>query len=601
MVETFRKLLDLLTPAERRRSYLLVVLIFFEGLTQLVGIASILPFLAVLANPQVIETNHRLNALYTWLGFESTHGFLIFLAIAIFCIVLFGLVFRTFCHHVVFRFVHLRGYAIASRLLGGYLGQPYSWFLDQHSAQLGAHILTDVNKVVSQALMPAMRLISQGVMTVALIALLVAVQPKAALVLAVMLGGSYGAIYALVRRRLNRLGLERAHANLKRFQMAGDAVGGIKDVKILGLEQAYLDRFRKPALAVAEIDAETSAIGEVPRYLLEAIGFGGMLLFVIVMLASGSGDLGKVLPILGVYAFAGLRLFPSLQQVYGSFTSLRFARPTLDRLHADLMEARSSGGGIPTGAEPAPLGLQRALELADVEFAYPRAERAALRGLDMTIPARTTVGLVGGTGAGKTTVVDLVLGLLEPQGGEIRVDGVPIGRENRRAWQRAIGYVPQAIFLTDESVAANIAFGLPPEQVDRAAVERAARVAELHDFVMTELPQGYDTPVGERGVRLSGGQRQRIGIARALYHDPDVLIMDEATSALDNLTERAVMDAVHNLGHAKTIILIAHRLSTVRACDTIFMMERGQVVAQGSYDELIAANQTFRAMAGGQG
>ena len=219
----------------------------------------------------------------------------------------------------------------------------------------------------------------------------------------------------------------------------------------------------------------------------------------------------------------------------------------------------------------------------------------------MTIPARTTVGLVGGTGAGKTTVVDLILGLLEPQKGAIRVDGVPITAANRRAWQRTIGYVPQPIFLTDESVAANIAFGLPPEAIDRAAVERAARIAELHDFIMDELPQGYDTPVGERGVRLSGGQRQRIGIARALYHDPDVLILDEATSALDNLTEKAVMDAVHNLGHAKTIILIAHRLSTVRACDTIFMMEQGRVVAQGSYDELIAGNQTFRAMAGGHG
>ena len=206
----------------------------------------------------------------------------------------------------------------------------------------------------------------------------------------------------------------------------------------------------------------------------------------------------------------------------------------------------------------------------------------------MTIPARTTVGLVGGTGAGKTTVVDLVLGLLEPTKGTIRVDGVPVTAANRRAWQRTIGYVPQAIFLTDESVAANIAFGLPPEAIDRAAVERAARIAELHDFVTAELPQGYDTPVGERGVRLSGGQRQRIGIARALYHDPDVLILDEATSALDNLTEKAVMDAVHNLGHAKTIVLIAHRLSTVRACDTIFMMEQGRVVAQGRYDELIA-------------
>ena len=178
---------------------------------------------------------------------------------------------------------------------------------------------------------------------------------------------------------------------------------------------------------------------------------------------------------------------------------------------------------------------------------------------------------------------------------------MPVAAANRRAWQRAIGYVPQAIFLTDESVASNIAFGLPPEAIDRAAVERAARIAELHDFVMAELPQGYDTPVGERGVRLSGGQRQRIGIARALYHDPDVLILDEATCALDNLTEKAVMDAVHNLGHAKTIVLIAHRLSTVRACDTIFMMEAGRVVAQGRYDELIAENQTFRAMAGGHG
>ena len=211
-----------------------------------------------------------------------------------------------------------------------------------------------------------------------------------------------------------------------------------------------------------------------------------------------------------------------------------------------------------------------------MHFSYPLAERKALQGLSLTIPARTTVGIVGGTGAGKTTAVDLMLGLLELQEGDARAStGCRSRRENVRAWQDTIGYVPQAIFLTDDTVAANIAFGLPPEQIDRAAVERAARIAELHDFVMEELPQGYDTLVGERGIRLSGGQRQRIGIARALYHDPDVLIMDEATSALDNLTERAVMDAVHNLGHAKTIILIAHRLTTVQACDTIFMLERG--------------------------
>jgi len=600
MFETFRKLLELLTPSERRRGYLLVVLILFEGVVQMVGIASILPFLAVLANPGVVESNGRLHAIYAGLGFESPHRFLMFLGICIFCLVFFGLLLRTLTHYATYRFVYLRGYAIGSRLLAGYLGQPYAWFLNQHSAALGANILTDVQKVVSQAMMPAMRLLSSGVVTLTLIALLVVVQPKAALVLAVMLGGSYGVIYAVVRRRLQTIGEERYHANHARFQAAGDAVGGIKDVKILGVEESYMRRFKEPSLAVARYDSASAAIGEVPRHLLEAVGFGGMLLFIVVMLATGDGDLGAILPVLGVYAFAGLRLFPSLQQVYGSFTALRFARPTLDKLHADLVETRG-GAALPVGAAPAPLGLEATLELAEVEFAYPRAERQALRGVDMTIPARTTVGLVGGTGAGKTTVVDLILGLLEPQAGAIRVDGVPIGAANRRAWQRTIGYVPQQIFLTDESVAANIAFGLPPEAIDRAAVERAARVAELHDFVTGELPQGYDTLVGERGVRLSGGQRQRIGIARALYHDPAVLIMDEATSALDNLTEKAVMDAVHNLGRAKTIVLIAHRLSTVRACDTIFMMEQGQVVAQGSYDALIAGNKTFRAMAGGHG
>ena len=233
-----------------------------------------------------------------------------------------------------------------------------------------------------------------------------------------------------------------------------------------------------------------------------------------------------------------------------------------------------------------------------MHFTYPEAERPALQGLSLLVPARTTVGIVGGTGAGKTTAVDIMLGLLDPTQGRLLVDGVPITRDNRRDWQRSIGYVPQQIFLTDASVAANIAFGLPPAAIDQAAVERAARTAELHDFVIGELPEGYATLVGERGVRLSGGQRQRIGIARALYHDPDVLILDEATSALDNLTEKAVMDAVHNLGHAKTIVMIAHRLTTVRDCDIIFMLEQGRVVASGSYDELIAHSRQFRALAG---
>jgi ABC-type multidrug transport system fused ATPase/permease subunit len=324
-----------------------------------------------------------------------------------------------------------------------------------------------------------------------------------------------------------------------------------------------------------------------------------MLLIILGMLVLQSASLGTILPLLAVYAFAGLRLLPAMQLVYQEVTAIRFNQPALVALHRDITEIRAREATV-VEADPTPVPLRERLELIDVHFSYPLAERKALQGLTLSIPARTTVGIVGGTGAGKTTAVDLMLGLLTVQEGTLAVDGKPITAKNMRAWQDNIGYVPQAIFLTDDTVAANIAFGIQPEQVDRAAVERAARIAELHDFVTGELPQGYDTLVGERGIRLSGGQRQRIGIARALYHDPDVLIMDEATSALDNLTEKAVMDAVHNLGHAKTIVLIAHRLTTVQACDTIFMLEHGRLIAQGSYDELLDSSRKFRAMAVGR-
>ena len=262
----------------------------------------------------------------------------------------------------------------------------------------------------------------------------------------------------------------------------------------------------------------------------------------------------------------------------------------LDQVDAGLRAERERMPAIP---------LTRQLELQGVRYSYPNTERSALRGLDMTIEANSTIGIVGGTGAGKTTVVDVMLGLLDPAAGTMTVDGQLITPDTRRAWQKTLGYVPQTIFLSDGTLAENIAFGLAPDQIDMEAVERAARIAALHDFIMTELPDGYATTVGERGVRLSGGQRQRVGIARALYHDPAMLILDEATSALDNLTERAVMDAVHRIAGKKTIVMIAHRLSTVRNCDRIFLLREGRVAASGRYDDLVRTDEEFRAMATG--
>lgn len=599
MFDTYRKLMGLLTRPERGRLYILFAMMIVSALIEMFTIAALFPFLAIVARPKMIETHEKLIAVYDALGFQSINSFLIFAGCVVFAIVFFGLIFATVTQYAIYRFASMRAYTIGGRILRGYLAQPYAWFLHQHSADLSSTVLSEVNEVIQRNMLPAMKLVAQAAVAVFLIVLLLIVDPIAAGGATLLLGGSYVAVYGLVRSRLALMGRDRRQANKEKFKAAGEAIGGIKDVKLLHLEGAFLKRYERPALRSARANAMVGVAGEVPRNMLRALALGGILFFVVMtLIRSGGEGVGAVLPVIGLYAFAGIRLLPALQQIYASITTMRFTQPTLDKLYKDLHF------NLPKeverhGPDPEPLPLREKLELRDVRFAYPQAERPALDGLTLAIPARATAGVVGGTGAGKTTAVDVVLGLIRPQAGAVVVDGVEVTDALVRSWQKSVGYVPQQIFLTDESVRANIAFGIDPRKIDMAAVERAARIAELHEFITRDLPNGYDTMLGERGIRLSGGQRQRVGIARALYHDPDVLVLDEATSALDNLTERAVMDAVHNLGGKKTIIMIAHRLSTVRDCDVIFMLENGQVVAQGTYEALEETNDTFRRMVSG--
>ena len=599
MLKIYRMLLEMFTPRERRVFLFLLALIVVSGLIETIGVAAILPFLAILSDTSVIHSNAQLVWVYETFGFTSDQNFLTFIGLAVFGVVVLSLVIKTVTLYAMMRFSFMRAASISTRLLGGYLHQPYTWFLNRNTADLGKSLLSEIDRLSLTVIGPAMRLLANVVIVLFLTGLIILVNPLIALASAAFIFGSYGLVFLGMRKLIAKRGEERLLANGERFQIAQEALGGAKEVKLLGLERAYAARFSDPARRMARAVTTDMVVGESPRYILEGIAFGGMLLLIVVMLISDDGSLERILPLLGVYAFAGLRLFPALQQVFRMASGLRFNYPSLESLHRDLMEVQQNMADRPPGAPPAPMELTRSIELDDVHYAYPQAERAALNGLSLEIPANTTLGIVGGTGAGKTTAVDIILALLMAETGELRVDGVPVTAANRRAWQRSIGYVPQQIFLTDESVRGNIAFGVPAEEIDHAAVERAARIAELHDFVLENLPEGYDTMVGERGVRLSGGQRQRIGIARALYHDPAVLILDEATSALDNLTERAVMDAVHNLGRAKTIIMIAHRLTTVRDCDMIVMLENGRVISSGTYDELLDRSQKFRAMASG--
>ena len=584
-MSTLKKILFLLTPNERKSASLLILMIFIMAILDMIGVASILPFMAVLTNPGLVETSFILNNIFQSskiLGVETKSQFLFFLGIVVFILLVTSLIFKAVTNYVQLRFVQMREFSIGKRLIEGYLRQPYSWFLSRNSSELGKTILSQVGEVVGGGIRPLMELIAKGAISIAFIVLLIIADPKVALVVGISLGATYGLIYKLIRNYLKRIGQKHLKNNELRFSSIIEAFGAAKEVKVNGLEQIYIDRFSNSAKTFAGTAASSQVINQLPRFVLEMIAFAGVLLLILYMM-SQTGSFNNALPIISLYVFAGYRLMPALQQIYASFSTLSFVGPSLDKLYDDINNLKF----IKPIAEKNILPFNETISLKNVDYNYPNTEVKALKKINLVIPARTTVGLVGATGCGKTTTVDIILGLFEAQSGTLEVDGQVITKENSRAWQRSIGYVPQHIFLSDDSIAANIAFGKEHKDIDQQAVEKAAKIANLHDFVKSELPKQYQTTIGERGVRLSGGQRQRIGIARALYHNPKVLILDEATSALDNDTEEAVMEAVNKLSKDITIIMIAHRLNTVKKCDIIFKLEKGRLVDQGKFDELL--------------
>ena len=591
-MQVIKKILFLLTTHERKQASLLLIMILIMALLDMIGVASILPFMAVLTNPSLIETNFILNSIFQFLnsfGVENSQQFLFVLGIAVFFLLIISLSFKALTTYFQLRFVQMREYSIGKRLVEGYLNQPYSWFLSRHSADLGKTILSEVQQLINYGIRPLMELIARGMVAVAIVALLIIASPKIALILGITLAGAYGFIFYVARKYLNRIGAESLKNNQLRFTAVSEAFGAVKEVKVGGSEKTYIKLFSKSAQTFARKQASLNVVAQLPRFILEIIAFGGILLIVLYMM-SRSGSFNNALPVLSLYVFAGYRLMPALQWIFASVTQLTFVGPSLDKLCDDLKNFKSQN----KNNNESIISLNKSINLKNIHYNYPNASQTALKDVNFVIPVKSTVGLVGATGSGKTTTIDIILGLLEPQKGTLEVDGKIITKEGIRSWQRSIGYVPQNIYLADDSIAANIAFGVEPHDIKIESVKKASKIANLDNFVMNELPEQYQTIIGERGVRLSGGQRQRIGIARALYHNPEVLILDEATSALDNQTEKIVMEAVNNLSKNTTIILIAHRLSTVKNCDIIFLLEKGEIKNHGTFEELIKINESFR-------
>jgi ABC-type multidrug transport system fused ATPase/permease subunit len=594
----WRRGMALLDPRERRKAWLVLGIVILSAISAAVMVGSILPFLTVLADPTRIERTPQLAWAYGRFGFSSQYRFIVALGLVTIAMIVVANAMQMLRVYVLSRYTMLRIHSISHRLLARYMNQPYEFFLTAHSSDMSSGILTESNNAVQYFLRPALEVLSAAITLVMVLAVVVWVDPLIALVSLVILSVTFGSALFASSRKLAKMGEIQKTANRARFKIAGEALTGIKDIKLLGNEGEFISRFDRHSLKMAHSNVGKSVLTQLPPYVIQTLVFSGIIILCVLMLDSGAADpakaMAELVPTLGVMALAAQRLMPELSRLFSNVGLLRYGRAAVDAVYDGLYV----GAAVPAnrGTADVPMSLRSELVLDGIGYQYPTADHAGLEAITLRIRAGERIGIVGTSGAGKTTLADILLGLLIPKTGEIRVDGIAISSDLLPAWRRTVGYVPQEIYLLDASVAENIAFGVPPGKIDRGRVEKAARLAQLDTFISAELPQGYDTPVGERGLRLSGGQRQRIGIARALYRDADLIVFDEATSALDNVTEQEVMAAMDGLPGDKTVVIIAHRLSTVRRCDRILVLNKGRVAGFDSWDKLCTGNPVFEAL-----
>ncbi|SFQ56853.1 ABC-type bacteriocin/lantibiotic exporter, contains an N-terminal double-glycine peptidase domain [Donghicola eburneus] len=590
VLQIYRDIWGILTQSERRQFLLLLGMTLCMALFEIAGVALIMPLLSLINDPSLAQTDPLISAFANLTGSEDPRQVTLTFGMTVLILLLSGMVVRGAGTYAQTRFCIMRAYGLSLRLLELILSQPYVWFLQRNTAEFGQSLLSEIDQVVRRTFLPAVLLIS-NVTVVALISLtLFLANPYVALGAAGLLTALYLGLYAGLRGQLDEMGRARVQHNRARFQTVSEIGQSLKEIKVMGLEDFSITRFDKPALGMAQSQSTAAILTRLPRFAIEAAIYGGFVGIVLLMIVFSERDLSQLVPLFGLIGVASMKLFPALQQIYGNLAYIKFSNAAFQDLcqTARTLKLRTNqdDGGR--------LEVKKGIRIDHVSFKYPDADGPALQTLSLDIQAGSSVGFVGGTGAGKTTLIDILLGLLHPDQGDVKVDGVPINGKTLAAWQRCVGYVPQSIFLSDTSIAANIAFGA--EQIDMDRVVRAAKIAQIHDFVMDTLPSGYDTQAGERGSSLSGGQRQRIGLARALYNTPEVLILDEATSALDNITERAVIDAIHALDGV-TVIMIAHRLTTLRDCDQIMILEQGTIAECGTYSHLMTNSARFRHMA----
>ena len=600
MRDLLHKLSYLFTPREKRNGVILFVMMVLGALAEVVGVGAIPAFVGVINMPERLLENDKVRYVYDLLGMDSPQEMVLWAALALILVFIVKNSYLAFLVYVRARYTTNRQVTISNRLFRAYLHSPYAFHLQRNTAELLRNTNSEAGAITGGVLLPMMSILMEFMVLVFIFVLLFAVEPLVSLLTFGVFGTITVVFYRATRGKINEYAKEEQRHRKQSVQAVNQGLGGFKDARILGREQFFLGSYQESTWYQAKAARFKDMISAMPRLFLETMAVAG-LLGVASLLVAQERALETVIPTLALLGVAIVRLMPSFTKISGSFTSLKWGERALNVVYDDVVMLEREDMEFKKrqeGQEGKPLPFTRGIRLDNLSYAYPGSAEAALREVNLAIPKSASVGFVGPSGSGKTTIVDVVLGLLTPTGGKVLVDGVDI-QERLPAWQRKIGYIPQSIYLTDDTVRRNVAFGMDDDEISDEAVWEALDAAQLRELIAS-YPDGLDAMVGERGVRLSGGQRQRIGIARALYHKPEVLVMDEATSALDNQTERLFVEALEQLQGEHTMIVIAHRLSTVRDCDTLFMLEDGQLVASGSYDELAATSEEFRRMAGGQ-
>lgn len=577
-----KQFVAILTPSEQKRGGALMIFMAIGMVMEAVGVGAVIPAVVLLTGENPVEKYPALRPLLTLLG-NPTQGKLVITGML--ALVFVYLIKTTYLAWLTWRQTKF-GYEIqanlSQRLFATYLGQPYTFHLERNSAQLIRNAINEVNQFTFSILLPLLMLLSEGFVLLGIGTLLLLIEPLGTSIIVIVLGGASWFFYKVTRARISRWGVARQHHEGLRLQHLQQGLGGAKEVKLFGREAEFLEMYRAHNLKSSRMTQYQVTLQLLPRLWLELLAVLSLAILVITLVAQQRTP-ASIMAALGLFAAAAFRLMPSVNRVLNAVQAIRFGMPVIEMLQRELALA------VPNENRTTKSGhFMRGIEVREVDYKYPGSGSYALSKCSLQIRSGESVGVIGPSGSGKTTLVDVILGLLEPCAGGVYVDGYDVSND-LRSWQNQVGYVPQSVYLTDDTLRRNVAFGLADELIDDQAVARALRAAQLIEFVAA-LPRGAETVVGERGVRLSGGQRQRIGIARALYHNPAVLVLDEATSALDTDTEAGVIEAVTALQGEKTILIVAHRLSTVEHCDRLYRLEGGRVVAQGPPSKLIGLN-----------